>query len=214
MVFADLPARHERSAPTFDDTHLEEIERYFLDLETLFNTHNVIADGERKQAAVRYIKAVRTEKLWRSTPAFADPTKTYDEFKVAIFRIYPGASEDRTYTTQDLDALVGERVRVGIYTPNELGDYFRQYLLITRYLISKNRMAVTEQSRTFLRGFRQDLSQRVMRRLELKKPDHMPQDPYDLDDIYDAANFVLMGSTLDQPHTKIGRASCRERVSP
>ena len=36
-----------------------------------------------------------------------------------------------------------------------------------------------------------------MQRLQLKRLDHMPQDPYDLDDIYDTANLVLMGTTLD-----------------
>ena len=146
---------------------------------------------------VRYLKVVCTEKLWRTTLAFISLTATFDEFKMAIFRIYPGASGDRTYTTQDLDVLVGEHVWVGIFTGNELGDYFQQFLLITRYLISKDRMAVTKQSQTFLRGFRQDLSNRVMQRLQLKRPDHMPQDLYDLDDIYDVTNFVLMGTTLD-----------------
>jgi len=34
-----------------------------------------------------------------------------------------------------------------------------------------------------------------MQRLQLKKPNHMPNDPYDLVDIYDATNFILMGTS-------------------
>ena len=38
-----------------------------------------------------------------------------------------------------------------------------------------------------------------MERLQLKKPDHFPLDPYDLDDIYNAANFVLMCAIPGSP---------------
>ena len=98
MVFADLPYRRERAAPCFDESHPEELERYFLDLEVLFATHNIVLDAERKKAAVRYAKAVRTEKLWRSTPAFSDATRTYNAFKAGVFRMYPEVSVDHTYT--------------------------------------------------------------------------------------------------------------------
>ncbi|KAH9018553.1 hypothetical protein EDB84DRAFT_1276122, partial [Lactarius hengduanensis] len=195
MAFADLPAHTERSAPSFDETQPEEIERYFADLELLLDNHTVAADGERKQAAVRYLKAVRTEKLWKTTPAFNDTTKTYAEFRADILKLYPGASDDCTYTMQDLDAVVGECAGIGIFSASDLGDYNHQFLLITHYLISKNHMSTAEQSRAFLRGVRPDLSQRIMQRLQLKMPDHMPDDPYDLGDIYDAANFVLMGTS-------------------
>ena len=76
MVFADLPAWHECTAPSFDEKHLEEIEQYFLDLDVLFDDHAIQADDEKKRAAVRYIKNVRTEKLWRSNPANTNATRT------------------------------------------------------------------------------------------------------------------------------------------
>ena len=88
--------------------------------------------------------------------------------------------------------LIGQHVQIGIATPGDLGDYFCEFLLITQHVISKNRMEISEQSQAFLHGFLQDLPQKVMQRLQLKKPDHFPLDPYDLDDIYNTANFVLM----------------------
>jgi len=42
-------------------------------------------------------------------------------------------------------------------------------------------------------GLQPELEQQVKQRLQLKKPDHNPQDPYDLEDIYDAASYVLQG---------------------
>ena len=50
---------------------------------------------------------------WRSTPAFSDDTQTYNTFEAGILRMYPGASNDCTYTNQDLEALIGEHVRIG-----------------------------------------------------------------------------------------------------
>ena len=98
MVFADLPAWHERAAPSFDEIHLEEIEQYFLDLDARFDNHTIQVEDKKKRAAVRYIKNVRTEKLRWLNPTYADATQTYTNFKISILQMYPGASDDRTYT--------------------------------------------------------------------------------------------------------------------
>ena len=108
--------------------------------------------------------------------------------------MYPGASDDCAYTPQDLDALIGERIHIGIVNLHELGKYYRQFLLITQYLVSKNRMVASEQSRAFFGGFCSDFANCISQRLQLKQPDHLPIDLYDLDDIYEAATFVLMGT--------------------
>ena len=71
--------------------------------------------------------------------------------------------------------------------------------MISQYLVSKNRMSELEQARAFMRGFQPALDQQVRQRLQLKRPDHNPQDTYELDDIYQAAAFVLMGTSLTTP---------------
>jgi hypothetical protein len=189
-----LPARHERSAPCFDDTRPEEVERYFADLEDLFTTLAINDENQKKQAAVKYLKAVSTEKLWKSSPAFDDIARSYADFKTEILHLYPSSGLDRTYTLQDLDMLIGERARVGIISANDVADYYRQFLLISRYLISKNRMSTIDQSRSFLRGLSPELAHRVRQRLELRYPAHMPEDPYPITDVYDATNFIIGGS--------------------
>ena len=139
MAFANLPARGERSTPTFDESQLEELERYFADLQTLLDRFRVVDENERKLAALHYLK-ICTEGLWKMTSAWLDPTKSYAKFKAEVFKLYPGASGDRTYTIQDLDMVIGQYARVGILTSADLGNYYHQFLLISRYLISKGRM--------------------------------------------------------------------------
>jgi hypothetical protein len=72
---ANLLGRSERSAPSFDDSQPEGLERYFADLQVLFNRYAVVDDQERKQAALKYLK-IRTESLWKTTKAWNNPAMT------------------------------------------------------------------------------------------------------------------------------------------
>jgi hypothetical protein len=129
--------------PSFDDNQPEELERYFADLQVLFNRYTVVDDQERKQAALKYLK-IWTESLWKTTEAWADQTKTYDEFKTEVFTLYLGATGDRTHTIQDLNMLIGHFAHIGILTSIDLGNYYRRFLLISRFLISKGRLSTQE----------------------------------------------------------------------
>jgi hypothetical protein len=58
-------------------------------------------------------------------------------------------------------------------------------------LLTKNRISEAEQSRAFIRGFQPDLWRRISHRLEIKLPDHDPDDLYSLFEINEAAKHVL-----------------------
>ena len=79
--------------PSFDDNQPKELERYFADLKTLLDRHTVNADQEKKQTMLKYLK-IQTENLWKTTEAWANPTKTYEEFKAEVFKLYLGSSSD------------------------------------------------------------------------------------------------------------------------
>ena len=150
-------------------------------------------DQERKQAALKYLK-IWTENLWKTTEAWIDPAKAYDEFKTEVFKLYPGSSSDWTYTMQNLDLIIGHYAQIDILTSTDLGEYYCQFLLISRYLISKNRLSTQEQSRLFLRGLPPQLEAKVQQRLQQKLINHFPDNPYALSDIYEAVSYMLMGA--------------------
>jgi len=58
------------------------------------------------------------------TEAWSNQTKTYNEFKVEVGKLYPGASSNRMYTIQDLDMVIGHNVRIGILNNLDLGEYY------------------------------------------------------------------------------------------
>jgi hypothetical protein len=102
---------------------------------------------------------------------------------------------DRTYTIQDLDLIIGSYSRTGICSTTDLGKYYHCFILISQYLIGKNRLSVQEQSHFFFRGLSTPLENQVRQRLQQKFINHFPDDPYELTDIYEAVSYVLMGST-------------------
>lgn len=188
-----MPARGDRSAPRFDPHQPRELRRYFDDLAFAFTRANITDDTEKKTHACRYA-SVDTADLWESISEYSDAQKTYEDFVKAVHSLYPGSEEERKWSVADMDKLVGERSRLGVLSLGDLGEYYRQFYTITAFLISKKRLSTAEQSRAFVRGFPPDLWSRISQRLQLKLPDHFPDDPYDLNEIHEAAQFVLHGT--------------------
>jgi hypothetical protein len=49
-----------------------------------------------------------TSTQWTYSPEFN--IKTFDEFKSAIFKLYPGSESECKWTIADMDQLVGEQL--------------------------------------------------------------------------------------------------------
>jgi len=187
-----MPFRGNSSAPKFEGNNPCELQHYFEELEFLFMTCAITDNLLKKQYAVCYVD-IDTEDGWKQLPEYA--TGTYAQFKAAIFKLYPGADGERKWTIADLDHLTGEWSRVGFRNKEELGNYHRKFLVISGFLKSKNRMSKNEVKRAFVRGFPMDFWNRVLSRLQIKKPDSHPDDPWDVEDVYSATEFILHGTT-------------------
>jgi hypothetical protein len=113
----------------------------------------------------------------------------------------------------DLDTLIGERCRIGIISLDDLGDYHRKFFAITGFIKGKSRISDNEINRSFVRGFTPDLWDKVKARLQLKSPDHYPDDPWDVKDVYEAAKFVLHGSLSFRSTTSSSPTSSSDTTS-
>jgi len=183
-----MPARGHATAPKFSPDQPRELRYYFKELEHLFDAASVTQNDPKKKFATRYLD-FQVADLWEGTAEYS--SGTYDEFKKAILKLYPGSEEERKWTMADLDKLIGEQLRLGILSVADFGAYYRSFTQITTFLIGKNRLAEEERSRTFIRGIQPALWERFKRRLEIKNPDKHPDDPYSLDEIAKAAEYVL-----------------------
>jgi hypothetical protein len=189
-----MPARGHGTAPKFEGNNPRELRRYFEELDYHFKAASITDTAEKKRFAVRYVD-IDTEDSWKLLPAYTDISISYEDFRTAIFKLYPGADEERKWTISDLDFLTGERTRLGIRNKEDLGDYHRKFLAITGFLVSKLRMSENEVKRAFVRGFPVELWSRILSRLQMRNPNNHPDDPWAVQDVYDAAEFILHGST-------------------
>ncbi|EPQ49824.1 hypothetical protein GLOTRDRAFT_22288, partial [Gloeophyllum trabeum ATCC 11539] len=191
-----LPSRYDKHAPRFDPEQPRTLLRYFEDITDLFAAHpNAVASEAAKKAVVVKYVPMYKEELWKGVPEFADDSKSFEEFKAAILALYPAVKEDQRYSVGDMDRIVGERQRVGIHNLADLAAFYRDFLLVTRYLRKNDIISVREQGRAFQRGFQPDLWAKIFGRLQIKDVDHQPDTPYSVDEVYKAAEFILHGTS-------------------
>ena len=189
-----MPARGERAAPSFDPAKPRELVRFFEELEYLFNRAALEQESDKKKHVLRYVD-FEVEQIWKTFPEYTNAAKTYQEFKAAILIHYPDASGDYVYSLRDMDLLIGERQRLGISNTVDLADYHLKFLAITSWLIQKQQLGTLEQQRGYLRGFQPRLLGAINNRLQMKDPDHHPNIPHTVQDVYEAARFILQSAT-------------------
>lgn len=187
-----IPLKGDRGAPTFDPTRPNELPRFFGQLELLFKRCNITINTEKKFYAVSYVSNELAD-LWEAVPEYDDVNKTYNDFKKALLGSY--TDEDNKYDMRDLDLLVGERQRLGVHALADLTDYHLRFKAISKYLINQNRMGTVDEYHAFIRGFPPRFWNTISGRLHIKHPDHRLNLPYTLEQVYDAARFVLAGVT-------------------
>ena len=188
-----MPARGERSSPTFDTTKPRELIRFFEELEYLFARAALESETDKKKHVLRYVE-FDVEQIWKTFPEFSDVTKSYDAFKAAILVHYPDASGDYVYSLRDMDLLIGERQRLGISTTTELSEYHLKFISITSWLIEKKQLGTLEQERGYLRAFQPRLLASINNRLQMKFPDNHPNIPHTVKEVYEAARFILQSA--------------------
>lgn len=189
-----MPARGHATAPTFDSSEPRNLRRFFQDLETLFEITGVTDPKQQKKWVTRYVP-IKESEFYEEMAEFKDETKTFEEFRSAIYAAHPGASETRKFSNAEVDQLVESRSRAPITTSSELGEFSRPFYAMTSYLIQQNKMSAFEQSRLFVRGLCNPLRDQVSQRLQLKDPDHHLDEAYELAKVYEAAKFILHVTT-------------------
>ena len=152
-----------------------------------------MSDADKKIQALCYVD-MDAVNLWENIPKY-DNSVSYKDFVKVIYKLYPGSKDEQKWSIADMENLITDQNKVGITDAQDYVKYYHQFLTITQFLRAKSRLSKTEQSRAFVHGFPASLWLRIRQRLELKMPDHYPDDPYALSDIDEAAKFVLHGAT-------------------
>ena len=120
----------------------------------------------------------------------------WSNFVDTIKKLYPGCEGANCYCQADIEYLVQEFKAKSMHTLEELGEYQRKFLKITRTLINNCKLSELDWDALFLTGPPVDIETQVRQQLLITKTAHHPSDPYPINDIIDAMKFLLTGSTL------------------
>jgi hypothetical protein len=158
-----MPSRRSNEAPLFSGKarHLNE---YLDEVELICRARGI---GREDFAYCATFYAPEEElTLWRACEATAG--RAWDAFKAAICLKYPGSDGTRVYTIRDLDDVV-----------HKLGEYAREFEVISDYLISCSQLSVREESMRLLGGLPQAIRDATLQRLITIYPLRAPEDGYD-----------------------------------
>ena len=192
-----MPAPGKPRAPLFDTSQPKGITSFFRDLEFIFECAHITSDKDKKRHLLRYVD-FDTEEMWMCLPEFSNPSSTYGNFKDAILEFYPHPSSNYFDSLNNLDLLVDKYRHLGISSTSDLSDFHLQFITISSWLMKKHLLADLEQKQTYIRAFQLQLLTTIMYQLQIKIPDHYPSIPYEVKDVFDAAEIILQGSGQTQ----------------
>jgi hypothetical protein len=78
-------------------------------------------------------------------------------------------------------------------------EYYHEFMKVSIPLTVKDHVGKAELNRLYLEGFPSDVQQQIHTCMMIKFPDHHPEDPYPIKDVYAAACFLLPGNSSVVP---------------
>lgn len=185
---------------------------YFKDLEYFFTIYGMTDDRARKDQAIVYVDG-RDATIFKIPSQFADQSP-YEDWKAALIPLYPGCSAEQFCSLSDVTNLVRNASK-SLQTQTDLGEFFRDFVSQTSWLIQKGRLSTIEQGRLFLEALPPQLQNQVLAHLAAKDPDHIPDDPYTLNELYNAASIRMYGtSSAATPIASIAAIPATSALAP
>lgn len=157
-----------------------------------------LSDAEQAKYA-KYYATSEVAELWESLDAYSATAMTWKDVKKAISGLYPELTAGERYTRAEFDRLVETWQSKGIKDREDFGDFKREFLVRSKYLIKNGYLTDPESDRAFMKAISGEFRERLIRRLEIKDPDHRPGTPYPVAKVIEHGDFVLGGIAAESP---------------
>ncbi len=146
------------------------------------------------------------EMLWEYIPE-AGASNTYPSYVKAILDLYPGSQLESTWSLGALEAEIRKYASYSKFESSSFGEYFRSFQSISSFLITSGVLSSTEQRRLFVQGIPTALWMKISQRLEIKYPDYEPGHLYSLQEVQEAAYYILRASSSSLSVPQLSAAS-------
>jgi hypothetical protein len=181
------------SAPKFEGT-VPLLSCFFSNFEYLADISQ-LAKAQKKHDIVRYL-STKDADFWTQQPQWADASVTWNNFKNAIQKAYPGCKPTEQNCISNMDALVSAMQHISIHDLAEFSDFYCMFCTIVEYLSSQNRISDREISTNFLCALLADVQHKIMFRIQVSDPNQHVDDPHMLKSLFDASVHILKGNTI------------------
>lgn len=187
------PLTFDRDAPRFAADYVGFDN--FFDAVSELGRRAGASDRDQIQWACRYA-GVESES-WELVEAFAEPNATFTTFRDQVRRLYPHLQ----FSFHDLEVLIRRTQTYTNMSQEDFEQYHHSFVTIAAYLKNQQIVSDRECGRRYLEGFPQPVQAYIAHRLGFTKPDIIPANGYDFDDIQATASFVFAagGSSYQSP---------------
>lgn len=183
-----MPHRGSAKAPKFSGKARDLVE-YLNEIQFLCTAAGCMKEKEWIKWACWYLDR-DTVTLW-DTIADREAT-SWNAFVTSLAEAYPGASRlERTFVKQDLYDLVKAQGKKDIETEEDLGEYYRKYTEIARYLVDKKKITSGDFDSYILEGLDPELKQEVLTNLKFRFGIRRRDDPWPIDYVKKELMFLM-----------------------
>ncbi|KAG6897040.1 hypothetical protein C0995_010844, partial [Termitomyces sp. Mi166 len=126
---------------------------------------------------------------------------TYEEWKAEIFKLYPGSESKDRYTQNNLEKLIADFLSKGTPLRASFSQYHRKFQKIVKWLADNGKMERSSEKEKFQHGIPSTLWVRIAQCLEILYPLHHPNNPYEVEDMFNTGDWYLKGNTTAMAFT-------------
>ncbi|KAJ3555385.1 hypothetical protein NP233_g12224 [Leucocoprinus birnbaumii] len=181
-----MPSRYDRNAPKFDG-HPRSLRRFFEEIEMLGRECG-LTERQHIVHTLRYLDG-KDYDAWTSRPSSLGAN--WARFKEEITSMYPGADDEARYNVTDLELFVESHAAKPMRDRFQFGEYYREFLTRAAWLLNRGLISQRERNKLFLSGFHIDFRQQLRTQLRIQDPRHAIDEPWDIEEVEEAARFLL-----------------------
>ena len=104
-----------------------------------------------KVEAVCYLDTTQHD-VWHGTEEYEDETTAWNNFKQAIYKLYPGSGQECQINLMDIITFTEASTKPTYLNEKELSVYYWQLLSKTNARICTNQLSTCKQSLLYLQG--------------------------------------------------------------
>ncbi|KAG6871231.1 hypothetical protein C0995_007024 [Termitomyces sp. Mi166 len=162
--------------------------------------------------SVKEYKGKFTPAATHNKPEPAACTYTYKEWKAEIFKLYSGSESRDRYTQNDLEKLIADFLSKGTPSQASFSQYYREFQKIVKWLVDNSKMEWSSEKEKFQREIPSTLWVRIAQRLEILYPLHHPDDPYKVEEMFNAGDWYLKGNITAM--ASVLPTGCQDGIHP